>query len=230
MTVYKTFLVGSIQLYFLLLITGAVSFASEKGVKEVTSISKVSQKAGQVDLVGKNMRVTTATATSQAIEVNLSMTENRCRIKETDGGKTEEKELSLWCYELKARDEAIPYSRAVWTTRPVKGFRLFTEANGKNYLAWVDGSSVRIEEVSQPKGTSEALGSYLSKSDRYIVPITHLVGRAPFEGLDAIHSDIDIVSVVEDESGRLHLVVQAPKTAERFEFVFDGKNWARAVE
>jgi len=225
MITYRTLVVVCVQLY--LVITGAVIFAlSEKETKEVTSINNISQRAAQVDLIGNSLHIATATTTSRAIEVHLSVAEKQCRIKESDGGKTEEKEMSLWCYELRANDEAIPYSRTLWTSRPVKGFRLCPGSKGKNYLAWVDGSSVRIEEVGQSKGMSEALTSYLLKSNRYIVPVTHLVGRTPFEGLDAIHSDIDIISVGEDEFGRLRLIVQAPKTAERFEFVFDGQNWA----
>ena len=219
-------LFGGVVTSLLLSFASSPSVAGEKGLTEVKSISSVSEKVGQVDLVGKSIHITTGT-TSGVVEADLTVTENRCRIEEHPGGKTEERDLTLWCYQLRAKGEGVPYARAIWTSRPVRGFRLSSDTHGKNYLAWVDGPSVRIEEVSESRGMSDALISYLSKSDRYIVPVTHLVGREPFEGLDAIHSDIYIVSAGEDKAGRLQLVVRAPKTGEQFEFAFDGETWKR---
>ncbi len=226
MTTIKTLLFGVAQSCLSLCFVSTTLLAGENRSIQVKSINKVSEKVDQVDLGGRSMRVTTGT-TSRVLEVDLTVTENRCRIEKHLGCKTVERDLTLWCYELCAKGEEVPYARAIWTSRPVKGFHLFSDTQGQNYLAWVDGTSVRIEDVSESRGMSDALVSYLSKSDRYTVPVTHLVGREPFEGLDAIHSDIDIVSVRGGKTGRLQLIVRAPKTGELFEFAFDGEAWNR---
>lgn len=224
-------LVGSaFSLCSFLIAASSTSVAGEKVTREVVSISTVSGRTGQLELAGKSMLVMTGATTGQVVGLDLVVTENRCRVREGVGDKTRERELTLWCYELRAKDEAVAYSRAVWVSRPVIGLGLFPDVHGKSYLAWVDGSSVGIEDVTQTKEMREALVSYLSRPDRYTVPVADLVGRKPFEGVNAIHSDIKIVSVGEDKTGRLQLVIEAPKTGERFELVFDGNHWTRGAE
>lgn len=208
-------------LFFFVAIPTSYAAAGNRAI-EVLSQTKILAKIGRVDFIGKDLRLTSGT---KFIDVCLTVTCNRSKIKESVEGKIREKELILWRYELTAKNKNIPYSRYVWTFRPVKGVKLFPSVNGKNYLAWVDGSAVYFEEVSESFGTAESLVRYLKKTDRYLVPVTNIAGRAPFEGLDAIHSDIDIISVENNKYGSLQLAVKSPKTGERYEFIFKGMEW-----
>jgi hypothetical protein len=97
-------------------------------------------------------------------------------------------------------------------------WRLFGIGNGTNYLAWVSGSDVWIQEVSKethsrPKKPCRLdLGRYL--------PRKYLHSRR-----SAIHSDTEILSVERDSRGVLQVQVRDPIENQAFRFASDGKDW-----
>lgn len=205
---------------------GTVAFAGPSAV-EIRSIERVSKEARRVDVGGNALPKSAATTSSSSLSVALSVAEYRCRLTASGGGTALERTLDLWGYELVMEDKTT--SRAICLSRPPRSFSLFRDAKGGNLLAWVDGFAVYIEEVSQPRKISDAIANYVSgpPEGRYLVMVGELVGREPFEGLEAIHSQMEVVSVERGEMGRLRVTVRSLKTKERFTFLFDGTDWAR---
>ncbi|MDO8588586.1 MAG: hypothetical protein Q7T82_16280 [Armatimonadota bacterium] len=135
-----------------------------------------------------------------------------------------------YCYELHSVDRTVPYSRVMWTIEHIGNFALFTDTDGKNYLAWVNRWSVEISEVSTPLSREAALKGVLSPQskpryeERILVPV--LTGAEPFShGVrDDYIDDIHITSVAKDESGNLTVKVVNLKEQE-FTFVKKDGTW-----
>ncbi|MBN1911690.1 MAG: hypothetical protein JW818_18255 [Pirellulales bacterium] len=197
------------------------------GADTVKSVKEQVSKPRTIPLNQNSLRVTDP-LDDKTKDAKVILQEQRYDVvlKKGTADTTSEWSGAMICYELRSTKTAVPYSHAIWSFSPLVGFRLFAHGTGENYLAWVEGTVVCFEDVSKSKGKEASLTEHVAKKHhRYLVPVADLAGREPFEGLNALHSDINIVSVGKDKAGFLRVKVQSPHTGKIFEFVYDGKVW-----
>ncbi len=198
------------------------------GVETVQSVRKQSGKPRTIVLDKDLLQVTDPTDdTTKDVRVVLTEQEYDVVLKKKMADTTvSDWSRTMLCYELCSAKGDVPYSRAIWSFRPLAGFRLFAHGEGDTYLAWIRGWSVVFMEVSDSKSKTVGLFEYVAtKEKRIVVPVGDIVGRKHFEGLDAFNSDMDILFVGKDKSGFLRVKVRGPRTGKTFEFGWDGKVW-----
>jgi len=134
--------------------------------------------------------------------VTLDEIAYRCRLLKVTQTETKVSEQkTLMCYELRAKDSSVRYAWSVWSYTPLGEFRLFSNQNGENYLAWVTGSYVVFSAVSRPADRAGRLVDFLAKgggaSGSVWVPVGPLVGRDKFVGPNASYLPIDVRSITK---------------------------------
>lgn len=172
------------------------------------------------------LHLVAAQGAAQYMKLRVRETEYECELIDPADEHAEARIRALTCYELQSQDAEESYYRAVWMTRPVLNMRLFGHGPAQNYLAWVEGRAVYIEEVSESLDKKASLIRLLDRTDnRLVVPVEILAGREPFMSLNAIHSDIEILLVERSDSEGLRVKVRGPHTGEVFSLAQDGDAW-----
>jgi hypothetical protein len=154
--------------------------------------------------------------------------EYECVFATTLAEATREIQRTMYCYEIRTASEQSHYSWALWSPHPLIRMRLFGNAPGENFLAWVDGDHVFFEEVTRARTREAALARYLSGEDRKIrfaVPVTALAGEEPFLSLWGRHYDITPLGIRQDAEGNLEVQVKGGHTGEEFTFVWQDGKW-----
>lgn len=135
---------------------------------------------------------------------------------------------SLFCYEIRSKGD-VPYTWAMWSDRGGRGhFRLFTDDQGNNFLAWVEFSSVLFTEVSKPNDRLVELTRYLSQvePDQFQrVPVGTLVPEVRSWGVNALYFDISVRSIEKDATGKMTLEVSGPKSDMVYTLVQEDEKW-----
>ncbi len=148
------------------------------------------------------------------------------RVGEDEGSR--ETSMSLLCYEMRSKGD-VPYTWAMWSDRGGRGhFRLFTDDQGNNFLAWVEFSSVLFTEVSKAKDRLVELTRYLSQAEQdqfQRVPVGTLVPEVRSWGVNALYFDISVRSIQKDATGKVTIELSGPKSAMVYTLVQEDGKW-----
>jgi len=196
-----------------------VSSDSVKSLRALSEPKEVTLRQNQLLVIDRNGK-----ASKRKTVVRSSVYE--CTLVDRPSGSTKERKRNLMCYEIQVEGANSNDVRTIWTSRPVKGLGLFGHDQGEIYLAWVDGGAVYFEEVSEPKSKETSLSEFVEKvSQRFVVPVEELVGREPFVGLDALHSNIEVLRVEKAKSGSLRVTIRGSLAEKFFTFVRKDGVW-----
>lgn len=197
----------------------SVSIDSVKSLRALSEPKEITLKQNQLYVIDRDGKASKRKTIVQASEYE-------CTLVDRPSDSTKERKRNLMCYEMQVEGANSNDVRTIWTSRPVKGLALFGHDQGENYLAWVDGGAVYFEEVSEAKSKETSLSEFVAKDpQRFVVPVEDLVGREPFVGLDALHSNIEVLRVDKAKSGSLRVTVRGSLTEKPFMFVLEDGVW-----
>ena len=170
-------------------------------------------------------------AQNKEVPVMLVETEYYCQLVRVgkDSGR-KETSMSLLCYEMRSKGD-VPYTWAMWSARGGRGhFRLFTDDQGNNFLAWVEFSDVIFTEVSKPKDPLVELTRYLSQAEQdefQRLPVVTIVPDVRSWGVNALYFDISVRSIEKDAAGKITVTFSGPEPEKIYCVVRDGAEWQR---
>lgn len=121
----------------------------------------------------------------------------------------------IYYYELRSTSAADTFRWGIAKAGArLYGFRLFLDTDNTPYLAWMDGGSVCIADVSKQNSREAAVRAFFLPHQRFpydLVPLFDLVNRDSFVDRnkigDALKYDIDIVSVKKNRSKLMTVTV-----------------------
>ena len=215
----------------LLLIAPIALCAAEPSVYALRSIRPGPERFREMKLLtGDVIYLPGEAGEAERVPVRLVERNYDCELYRVRGGKATEKSGKLDCYELTARDGRPMYAWSHWSARnALRDAQLLAYGVGRNHLAWVNGLDLFIAEVTEPRDRLVALTDTLAAPGRLDpgaeqIRLNDIVGRGPFDGMNAIHNDITVLRIDSDENGIAAVVVHGVKKEDVFTFVrVDGK-------
>ncbi len=186
--------------------------------------------ARQIPLKGESLRLA-AGVHEDARSIPVALTETTYHADYLVVGEhgTQAKSRQLLLYELNSTDPAVPYSWALWATRPLFYFSLLTDAEGISYLSWVYVNVVLFDNVSLPRDRSVAFAKCLvgnAAGGAVVVPVGSLVAPDLLFGHNAIAAEIDVRSISVPTEGQWRIELTGPDPAKVFILVFKGSEWS----
>jgi hypothetical protein len=126
------------------------------------------------------------------------------RLKISKTGSAEEYGTIFSCYELRSISKTGLFAWAMCNDSALGHFRLYTNQDGKNYLAWVNSRYIQFCEIKHPKDKLTSVMQYFAEEDSpeiITVPVEEIFGRGPFEGTNALYGAIFIESINVSDDG-----------------------------
>jgi hypothetical protein len=219
---------------FLLLSIGALVLGTEDDNLTVTALKSAQLQHDAVERIPLNQsKIRIRKKDSDKIEkvpVTLMRITYDCVLLRTVQGKLVQTRRSLTCYELRSTTDDPVFNWAMWSSGPYGEFRLFGDEDGSNYLVWVESLDVFFIRISGARDRLVALTEFLQKEEQVraeLVPVFKLVGREPFEGLNALWSEINVKSFNVDERGKITVRLSGTDPKEIFTLVRENGEWRR---
>ena len=171
-------------------------------------------------------------------ELRVALVEMSYRLELVDvdaNGDTKHTPMSLLCYELRSKGDR-PYTWAMWSSCGLGRFRLLSDRNANNLLAWVSGRDVFVTTVSGVRDRIEELTHVLSREVRpphhdapgvQRVPVGILVPEVTSWGVNALFFDISVLSVTKDDRGDMTVQISGPDSKRAYTLVRHEGIWRR---
>ena len=138
---------------------------------------------------------------------------------------------TMRCYEIRSLEADIPYCWALWSVGRLGNPTMFCPPGSDSFLAWVEGSVVSFEDVSQPNDRLQALTRRLNARGAplsSLVQVRALIPEAETWGVDARYQDVRVVSLRKRDDGTFELVVSNPEGTKVYTIVGQGGEWRLA--
>jgi hypothetical protein len=174
------------------------------------------------------------------VPVVLESTIYRYRGLSVEKGQVAFQSGRLCSYDLRAIDNKRPFSWSICAPEtPLGMFRLLTDKDGRNYLAWVDGGLVCFAEIRAARDRAAAIvdaastgggafpGMVRIPTDTLIDREYHFPGDRP---ANAFYSEFIVDDIEVRETGAAVVTISSPRKPARFRLLFDGKAWRVASD
>lgn len=138
----------------------------------------------------------------------------------------------LFCYELRSQDKDLLFEWSFWSTSACGCFRLVDDVKTGSHLAFVQGLDVFIARLDAHRDSASELKAFEMNGWRlpaeFIrVPVSDLVPRDEFRGLNALYSDDIKIDSVAISGKRISIDLSSRRTKKKFLLEYDEKKWRR---
>jgi len=139
---------------------------------------------------------------------------------------------TMRCYEIRSLEADVPYCWSMWSVGILGNPTLFCPPGSDSFLAWVHpGAVVSFEDVSQPNDRLEALTRRLNAPGTPMsqaVQIRPLIPEAETWGVNALYTDVRLLSLRKRDDGTFELIVSNPEGTKVYTIVGQGADWRLA--
>jgi len=138
----------------------------------------------------------------------------------------------LFCYELRSQDKDHLFEWSFWSTSVCGCFKLLDDVQTGSHLAFVEGLDVFIARIDAHRDSASELTAFTTNggtlpSEFIRVPVSDLIPRDEFRGLNALYSDDIKIDSVGISGKRIAVGLSSRLTKKTFLLEYDAKKWKR---
>jgi hypothetical protein len=139
---------------------------------------------------------------------------------------------SLFCYEIRSKDEKELFAWSFWSTTACGCFSLFSDQKKETYLAFVECRDVFLARVDAHRDSASELTDFVMNGWRWPihfirVPVSDLIPRDEFRGINALYEDDIKIESVSIFGREISLGLSSRGTEKKFLLEYDGEKWER---